>query len=387
MAGVICRLQIPCHLILAALLAQSGAKRTLMVTFSPDWNKVLQGESITMTCHGESYVTYYWYKDYEVVAPGQSYTIPFAHVGHSGIYQCRTTSGTSSDTFRLDVIAGVVILQAPFNVYEGEDLILACHSYPGYPVVRTSFYKDRIPIEPTLENLSILRIPGNSNIIGKYRCERLLSLSTGYASFADEIYIGPEHIKELFTKPNISVIAYPEIKGDNMTLTCNTTLSPLRKMTKLQYAFHRDGYRVQDFSSSDQYWIQSTRQEDSGNYTCEVKAPTSRSKRSQQLSIQIPEMKTDSQATPTTAISIGIVIILLLITILVGTIAKYRCEHSLQLTGRNPTIEPPKEEPVTNFSVEEELCYATLAIRNKVSPSTVTDNVVYSEIRTRGESW
>ncbi|PIO26243.1 hypothetical protein AB205_0073860, partial [Aquarana catesbeiana] len=75
---------------------------TIPVTFTPDWNKLLTGDNITMTCHGGNYWTYHWFQNDMFVAEGQTYTITSAQVGHSGIYQCRTSHGDSLQ-FRLEV--------------------------------------------------------------------------------------------------------------------------------------------------------------------------------------------------------------------------------------------------------------------------------------------
>ncbi|XP_073466075.1 high affinity immunoglobulin gamma Fc receptor I-like [Aquarana catesbeiana] len=73
-----------------------------------------------------------------------------------------------------------------------------------------------------------------------------------------------------------------------MTLTCNTSLSPLRPRTQLKFAFHKDGRNVQEFSSYNQYGVQSTQVKDSGNYSCEVTTATnSVKKRSQEMLVEI----------------------------------------------------------------------------------------------------
>ncbi|KAM3919054.1 Fc receptor-like protein 2 [Leptodactylus fuscus] len=56
-----------------------------------------------------------------------------------------------------------------------------------------------------------------------------------------------------------------------MALTCDTTLSLYRATTRLEFAFYRDGWKVQDSSPSNKYEVQSAQLEDSGNYTCNVK--------------------------------------------------------------------------------------------------------------------
>ncbi|PIO22788.1 hypothetical protein AB205_0091150 [Aquarana catesbeiana] len=56
-----------------------------------------------------------------------------------------------------------------------------------------------------------------------------------------------------------------------MTVRCDTRLDLLRGGTELHFAFYRDGWTVQEYNVSDTYRVQSAQQEDSGNYTCEVR--------------------------------------------------------------------------------------------------------------------
>ncbi|XP_075048531.1 Fc receptor-like protein 2 [Mixophyes fleayi] len=98
-------------------------------------------------------------------------------------------------------------------------------------------------------------------------------------------------IKELFATPEIKVKPFPATEGDHMTLTCDTSLSPLRQRTELQFAFYRDGRNVQKFSSSDKYGVLSAQLEDSGKYTCEIKTlANSLKKMSRELHVQIQEL-------------------------------------------------------------------------------------------------
>ncbi|XP_077320189.1 Fc receptor-like protein 3 [Lithobates pipiens] len=73
-----------------------------------------------------------------------------------------------------------------------------------------------------------------------------------------------------------------------MTVRCDTKLNPLRGGTELHFAFYRDGRTVRGYNVSDTYRVWSSQQEDSGNYTCEVRtASDTVRKMSKKLSIQI----------------------------------------------------------------------------------------------------
>ncbi|XP_072284825.1 high affinity immunoglobulin gamma Fc receptor I-like [Pyxicephalus adspersus] len=266
-------------------ISYTGTYGSVRVTFQPNWNKLLTGESITMICHGESHLNYHWFHNDVMVAEELSYRITSAQVGHSGIYQCQTNLGKSAK-FRLDVSDGPLILQAPFFVYKARDVLLRCHSRPEYSVHGTTFYKNNNAIFKSFHDPSIALISGNSDVSGRYRCERILSRGE-YVPYTDEASI---HVKELFSKPDITAIPHSNITtaGNNMTLVCNTNHSPLRMKTELQFAFYRDGQEVKKFGLSNEYEVQSAHLEDSGNYFCEVRnANNSVRKRSEELYIQV----------------------------------------------------------------------------------------------------
>lgn len=256
-----------------------GAAASVMVTFSPNWRKILTGESMTMMCNGDQYGTYYWYKDNTLlkITDRNTMEIHSAQTSDSGTYQCGTSSGRSP-AVRLDVILGPVILQAPLRVYEGHNIHLRCHSRPGYSVQWTKFYKDDKFLQDSGDGGLYLT---QADVSGRYRCEKRLYR---VSSYTDSVSVP---IRELFSTPEIILTPSVVTVNDSMTLTCDT--SPRRPTTELQFAFYRDGQEVQGFISSNKYEVPSTRLEDSGNYSC-TGTTLDRTvwKTSQELHVQIP---------------------------------------------------------------------------------------------------
>ncbi|XP_066465198.1 high affinity immunoglobulin gamma Fc receptor I-like isoform X2 [Eleutherodactylus coqui] len=243
-----------------------------MVTFNPDWNKIFKGESVNMTCDvdptAEEDVTYHWFKDSNYVDSGKTYSISSAQPSHSGNYQCQSSSGDKSDPVRLEVYNGYVILQAPPYVYEGDNLTLRCHHYPGYPAGQTIFYKNAVVIKNwgPEDELHIKNVDVTSS--SKYKCSKKVKHHLIYYTHTDEISVS---VQELFSIPTITVKPLSVTEGDHMTLTCHTKLSLLRLTTVLQFAFYQDGRNIQEFGSSNNYDIPSATLKDSGDYKCEVK--------------------------------------------------------------------------------------------------------------------
>ncbi|XP_075137847.1 Fc receptor-like protein 3 [Leptodactylus fuscus] len=273
------------------VLIQEGAAIRPVVTFTPDYKKIFTSEQITMTCDVASTIAegmyYIWYKDSKQVYNGKSYIIQNATISHGGSYQCQTRPGEVSDPARLDVSHDWVILQTPLYVYEGDEIYIRCHHYPGYPGGRTRFYKDKRNITDWSDNGEYYIRVVDRTTAGTYGCRKEVYHYGFSYQHEDEVSVS---VEDLLSQPKITLIKNLTIKGDPMSLTCNTTLSPFVKPTELQFAFYKDGWTVQRFSSSDKYEIQSAQVEDSGNYICEVKTSTNSStRRSYELAIQIQE--------------------------------------------------------------------------------------------------
>ncbi|XP_018430910.1 PREDICTED: Fc receptor-like protein 3 [Nanorana parkeri] len=269
-----------------------GSAVSPVVTFTPNWKKILIGESITMTCDvgstGGGDLTYTWYKDGKWDHTGKTFTILSAETAHSGYYSCGTST-ERSDNARLDVVGGTLILRAPLYVHEGDDLTLRCHHRSGYTAKYTTFYKDGSVIQGWKETSELHVENVNMTNSGRYKCIKEIFLPEPYMKFVtynDEDVI---NVQKLFAVPEIIMTPIPVVEGDHMTLTCDTSLSPLRPRTELKFAFYRDGRNVGEFSSSNRYGVQSAQVKDSGKYSCEV-TTNSVQKRSQEIKIQINEL-------------------------------------------------------------------------------------------------
>ncbi|XP_066428615.1 Fc receptor-like protein 5 [Eleutherodactylus coqui] len=258
-----------------------GAAASVMVTFSPNWRNIFSGESITMSCEGNLYKPYSWYKDGRLLEKtDQNYMkIICAQRSDSGSYYCGTSS-TLSPPAHLDVSDGAVILQAPLYVYDRYKMYLRCRSRSEYSVEWTKFYKDGEFLQDSEDGRLMIRQP---DAAARYRCEK--GLYGNYVPHTESVSVP---IRELFSRPEIRLTPSTVRTGDNMTLTCETRLSPHRPTTELQFTFYRDGREVQRLSSSNNYEFTAVQLEDSGNYTCEVRTLDNRVwKRSQQLHVQI----------------------------------------------------------------------------------------------------
>ncbi|KAM9294550.1 Fc receptor-like protein 5 [Gastrophryne carolinensis] len=249
------------------MLYLAGYVRRPVVSFIPNWNKIFTGESITMTCDiesaGEDNMVFYWFKDDNWVHTGRSYTIQQAETSHSGNYQCQTSTSEKSDSASLDIYNYYVILQAPVYVYEGDNVTLRCHHYPGYATRQAKFYKDLDVVQDWKSKSELLVENVDMNSVWRYTCTKEVYRSFLYYQHSDEVTIS---VQELFMTPVLRLT-----EGDNVTLTCDTSLAPLRATTQLEFVFYRNGRNVQDFSPANTFIVEPAWLKNSDTYRCQVR--------------------------------------------------------------------------------------------------------------------
>ncbi|KAM8921506.1 Fc receptor-like A [Pelodytes ibericus] len=250
-----------------------------VVSFTPNWGKILKGESITLTCNvdprEQGVRWYYWYKDGRLINEyKKTYTIKEAQRHNGGNYQCQTRTSErsdSSDSLRLDVSDDWVILQAPPSVYEGDNLTLRCHHRPSYEAESPVFYKDESYIGgPVTDSIIQIGIVDKSTA-GTYTCEKIIHFTFSVSRYTGKAWIA---VKDLFSDPELRVSPDQVTEGDDMTLTCVTDLALLRDDTRLQFAFYRNEQKVQGFGESSVCRVYSAQLDLSGSYTCQVQTTT-----------------------------------------------------------------------------------------------------------------
>ncbi|KAM4013787.1 low affinity immunoglobulin gamma Fc region receptor III-B-like isoform 2-T2 [Anomaloglossus baeobatrachus] len=163
-----------------------------------------------MTCDVDSTVqgdvTYNWFKDDNWIHSEKTFSIESALSSDSGNYQCQTSASDRSDSTRLEVYDGFVTLQAPTNVYEGDDLILRCQHYPGYTAKQTIFYRNNAVIQDwgSEDELHIENV--NMTSCCKYKCTKQVKHHLLNYQHSDETSVS---VQELFNKSETEVTSKP----------------------------------------------------------------------------------------------------------------------------------------------------------------------------------
>ncbi|XP_077114286.1 high affinity immunoglobulin gamma Fc receptor I-like isoform X1 [Ranitomeya variabilis] len=331
-------------IIVSLIVENAGTVVSPVVTFNPNLNKIFTGESLQMTCNVNSTeqgnVTYYWFKNDYWIHSEKTFTISSALTSDGGNYQCQTSTTDRSDSTKLEVHNGYVILQTPPNVYEGDDIILRCHHYPGHPAKQAIFFKNNAVIKDwgSEDELHIDNV--NMTLSCKYKCTKQVNHHLLYYQHSDETSVS---VQELFSLPTISLSPQLVKEGDQVTLTCHTRLSPHRQTTELQFAFYREGQNIREFSSTNKYEILSAKLSDSGDYKCEVQTSNHRIKKaSTTLTMQVNRIGERGTSHVITAVAVTSLVLVLFLFV-TALIFLYR-RNQLPLPGNNHPSS--KAEPV-----------------------------------------
>ncbi|XP_069806183.1 Fc receptor-like protein 4 isoform X2 [Dendropsophus ebraccatus] len=252
----------------------SGEAVRPSVTLTPNWEHVLYGDSVTLTCDLGSAApenqTYYWYKGDEPMGTRRNQrniTIQSASWLDEGSYQCHSGTSDISHPLRLRVSQADVILQRPPSIHVGQSLTLRCHSLPGYKVISTTFYKDDKEIQtPTRDSeLHIKRVDGD--VTAKYRCGKVIQRDDGSThTFSYESYI---HVTRAAVRPVVTFTPNWRnlLSGDAVTIMCDVASDD--QETQIYYWYKDDKPApIQQRS----FTVKSASWSDAGDYMCYTRA-------------------------------------------------------------------------------------------------------------------
>ncbi|XP_018431380.1 PREDICTED: LOW QUALITY PROTEIN: cell surface glycoprotein gp42-like [Nanorana parkeri] len=282
------------------------------ITVTP--KSVVEGDHMTLTCdtrlsplRPRTELKFAFYRDGRNVGEFSSsnrYGVQSAQVKDSGKYSCEVTTNSvqkRSQEIKIQINAmwpykRPKIIRNQYPEVEGDHMTLTCDTSlsplrPGTQL-QFAFYRDGRNVQEFGSSNQYGVQSAQLEDSGNYSCD--VRTSDGKARKSSHflpIVIKGEY--DLFERPKIIRNQYPEVEGDHMTLTCDTSLSPLRPGTQLQFAFYRDGRNVQEFGSSNQYGVQSAQLEDSGNYSCDVRTSDGKARKSSHfLPIVIKDYRT-----------------------------------------------------------------------------------------------
>ncbi|XP_013852374.1 Fc receptor-like protein 3 isoform X6 [Sus scrofa] len=273
-------------LILAPGRDQSGVIPKAFLLLNPPWSTNFKGDKVTLTCkdsYSPSQGHISWYYN-EKLLDKNSEAI---QIDQTGDYSCKTQRSSFSDPVHVDFLSDWLILQAPYPIFEGDDVILRCPRREE-STSETVFYKNERKISSNYE--SSFTLTSVSRDHGKYHCSA--SKKSFWGTKKENSKPLMIQVQELFSRPVLTFNPSPAIEGRPVTLRCDTWLPPQRAYTQLQFCFFRENQALgSGWSSSPELRLPTMLSEASGSYWCQAETVTpavrKRSLRSQ-IHVQIP---------------------------------------------------------------------------------------------------
>ncbi|XP_039074412.1 Fc receptor-like protein 4 [Hyaena hyaena] len=254
-------------LLLAPVGGQLEAASKPVISLHPPWTIVFKGETVTLTCnvfhfHAPEKIRWFlWYLGRRKLSETPENSL---EVRDSGQYRCQTQDSLPSDHVSLTFSSGLLILQAPHSVFEGDTLVLRCRTKKGETLTSVKYSWNRKVISTSNQSQDLLIPHASSNNSGHYHC-------TGYVgkSYMLRSNIKVVHIQELFPEPKLKVTPSQPTEGKSVNLSCETQRVLERPDTVLHFIFFREhGVVLSDWSQSPELQITALWRQDSGVYGC-----------------------------------------------------------------------------------------------------------------------
>ncbi|KAM9244135.1 low affinity immunoglobulin gamma Fc region receptor II-like isoform 2-T2 [Dugong dugon] len=150
-----------------------------VVNLEPPWINVLQGDYVTLKCHGantsEDSSTQWFHRGDLIPTQVQSSYSFSATANSSGEHRCQTGQTSLSDPVQLEVFSDWLLLQTPRLVFqEGETIVLRCHSWKNWLLYKVTFYQNGKSKKFFGKNSNFTIPQANHNHSGDYHCTGMI---------------------------------------------------------------------------------------------------------------------------------------------------------------------------------------------------------------------
>ncbi|XP_039677823.1 Fc receptor-like protein 5 [Perca fluviatilis] len=231
---------------------------------SPNRQQHFEYESLSFKCEGTSGSTQLrgtWNSeefkpicDVKKTPTGSSCTIDKIYQGDSGEYWCETEEGVRSNTVKISVTAGSVILESPvLPLMEGETVTLRCRNKTSSTNLPADFYKDGRLMKSSSGEEMTIKVSKSDE--GLYKC------SISGAGESPESWLAVRAGPVILESPVL-----PVKEGNNVTLSCRKKTTTLN----LPADFYKDGRLISSSSSTGEMTIHSVSKSDEGLYKCSI---------------------------------------------------------------------------------------------------------------------
>ncbi|XP_036609794.1 low affinity immunoglobulin gamma Fc region receptor II-b-like [Trichosurus vulpecula] len=248
-------------LCLAPAIRSDGPARAV-VTLEPPWFNVLQGDVVTLTCHGfqtPGQDSIEWlHNGLALPIYQESFTIPAVNMKDSGEYQCRTEHTALSNSVQLQVSTDWLLLQAErLEFIEGDTMILRCHSMKSKPLHKVTYYHNDIALKYGFRSFDYIVSQVNHAHSGSYSCTGVMEHVSLVSAPVFITVKGPARAVVTLEPPWFNVL-----REDNVTLTCHGFQTP----GKDSIEWLHNGLALPIYQDS--FTIPAINLEDSGEYQC-----------------------------------------------------------------------------------------------------------------------
>ncbi|XP_072803015.1 Fc receptor-like protein 4 [Vicugna pacos] len=258
-----------------------------VISLQPPWTPVFRGERVNLTCDGFRLYAperVEWYHVFSRRRNSSETMGNILEVRDSGEYRCRAPGSLLSNPVQLIFHPGYFILQAPYSVFEGDELVLRCQKRGKEKMTAVRYIWNGKVISNSSKSTDVLIPQARLSNSGCYQC--IGYLENAYVLKSNLRYI---QIQELFSRPKVKVTDPQPTEGNSVNLSCETQLPLERPDTRLHFVFLRDnGVLLSNWSRSPELQIAAIWREDSGSYWCRAETVTSSvHKRSLPLKIHV----------------------------------------------------------------------------------------------------
>lgn len=274
-------------LVLAPISGQFEAPPKSVISLHPPWTVVFKGEKVTLTCNGFHLSTSRrttWHREHRRRKELHETLGNTLEVQEPGEYRCQVQGSLLSSRVALLFTQALLILGAPFAVFEDDPVLLQCRAKREAALETLRLHKNGKPmrISGKIPDVYIPHASLKDN--GAYHCTGVKKDDSPVSSNTVKI-----QVQELFPQPVLKASSSWPTEGGPLTLTCQTQLAPQRSDVQLWFRFFRDGQTLESrWSNSPEFQITAVWSKDSGSYWCQAKRVTSRAgKMSQELQINV----------------------------------------------------------------------------------------------------
>ncbi|XP_052036175.1 Fc receptor-like protein 5 isoform X3 [Apodemus sylvaticus] len=252
-------------LVVIPVNGQHEAALQSVISLEPPWTTFFQGEAVTLTCRRYGFSLPQktkWYQKRKTLKPTQETSA--LQIRDSGEYWCQADSLLPSMHVNLVFLKASLVLQAPPAVFEGDSVVLRCHTEESVKPETLTFYKNGLPLPHQSSELHITRANLKDN--GQYECTKKNWFRT--LTYSNKVRI---QVQELFPRPVMMARPSQPIDGSPVTLACQTQLAAQRSNAQLQFCFFRNLQALgSGCSKSSEFHVSAIWAEESKWYQCKA---------------------------------------------------------------------------------------------------------------------